>query len=307
MTRRALHWILLALSVALAVPAAAAESRRTLVVTSSVLGAVVAELAGDQLDVQVAIPNGMDPHEWEPSAKDVAKLARADLVVANGLHLEAGLERALAQARAAGVPVFVAMDAIEARRAGRGGADAPGHREAHRHPHAHGEALDPHFWTDPLAMKAVARALAAELRVRFGLDLADRLAALERRLDALDAEIRASVAAIPPARRTLVTGHESLGYFAARYGFRTIGAVVPGLSTQAESSARGLSELKRLIEREQVKVLFTEVGTPPRVTEALAKDAGVRCVPLTVHAVPADGSYVTFVRALARTIVESLR
>ncbi len=299
MRARVLSLATLVLCVALASPAAAA-SRRTVVVTYSVLGAVVRDLAGDHVDVRVAIPNGLDPHEWEPSARDVAALTRAHLVVANGLGLEAGMDRALARARATGVPVFVAAGAIEPRRVGRAGA-------GHRHAQAHEGALDPHLWTDPVAMKAVARALAAELRARFGLDLSGRLEDLERRLDALDAEIRAAVEAIPPAHRQLVTGHESLGYFAARYGLRPIGAVVPGLSTQAESSAAELARLKGLVAREHVRVIFTEVGTPPRVAEALARDAGVRCVPLTVHAVPADGSYFSFVRTLAGTIAGSLR
>jgi ABC-type Zn uptake system ZnuABC Zn-binding protein ZnuA len=86
-----------------------------------------------------------------------------------------------------------------------------------------------------------------------------------------------------------------------------VGTVVPGLTTQAEASAAELAALKALLRREQVKVLFSEVGTPRRVTEALAREAGVRCVPLTTHAVPAGGSYFTFMRELAGTIAGSPR
>lgn len=290
---------------------AAAASRPAVVVTHPVLGALVKDLAGARLDVQVLMPNGADPHEWEPSAKDVARVTRAGLVVANGLGLEPGLARALAQAQAAGVPVFVAAEAVEVRRADGGEGGAAGeaeHPAGDRGGHHHDAgAPDPHLWTDPLAMRSVARALAAAIRARLGVDLSDRLADLERRLAALDAEIRREVETLPPARRKLVTGHESLGYFARRYGFRQIGAVVPGLSTQAESSAAALARLERLMAREQVPVLFTEVGTPPRVADALAREAGVRCVPLVTHALPADGSYFTFLRELAGTITGSLR
>jgi zinc/manganese transport system substrate-binding protein len=286
--------------------AGAAAPRRSVVVTHALLGAVVKDLAGDRLEVQVLMPNGIDPHEWAPSAKDAARLAHADLAVVNGAGLEASLERALAQARASGVPVFVATDAVDVRRVGAGeAADADaGHHEGHHHEVG---APDPHFWTDPLAMKAVARALAAELRTRFGLDVSGRLAELERGLDALDGEIRREVEAVPPARRKLVTGHESLGYFARRYGLRQIGAVVPGLSTEGESSAAALAALKKLVVREQVPVVFTEVGTPPRVADALARETGVRCVPLVTHALPPDGSYLSFLRQLAATVTGSLR
>lgn len=295
-----LRGVALALSLALVLPADAAP-RRTVMVTYSVLGAVVKDLAGDAVEVQVAVPNGLDPHDWEPSAKDVAKLTRADLVVANGLGLEAGMARALDQARAAGVPVFVAADAIEPRRVAHGEGSSSGR------PHRHDGALDPHLWTDPMAMKSVARALSAELGARFALDLSDRLDALEGRIDALDAKIRRAVEAIPPAQRKLVTGHESLGYFARRYGFRFVGSVVPGLSTQSESSAAGLATLKQRILDENVRVLFTEIGTPPRLVEALARETGVRCVALDMHSLPADGTYDTFMHALAGTIARSLR
>lgn len=281
--------------------AASARARETVTVTHSVLMALVKDLAGDRLDVRVAIPNGLDPHDWEPSARDVEALTRSALIVTNGLGLEGSMQRALAQARAAGVEVFTATEHLTVRRVG------PGEGVPSGDPDQAPGAADPHIWTDPVAMKAVVRALAAQLRADLGVDLSDRLRVLEGRLDGLDAEIRRSVARVPPARRKLVTGHESLGYFAQRYGFQLVGAVVPGLSSQAESSAHGIAELKTLIARNQVRVLFTEVGTPPRLVESLARESGVRCVSLTTHALPADGSYFTFMRELAATVTDNLR
>jgi zinc/manganese transport system substrate-binding protein len=276
-------------------------ARRTIVATTSILQALARDLAGDGLDVKVAIPNGLDPHEWEPSARDVEALVRADLVVASGLGLEAGMQRALEQARRGGTRIFTAADHVVVRKVGRGEGNASGD------PDQAVGAPDPHFWTDPVALKSVARALAAELRSDFGMDLSGRLDDLERRLDAVDAEVRSAVAGIPPERRLLVTGHESLGYFAQRYGFRLVGAVVPGLSSQAESSAAGIAGLKALIARNRVRVLFTELGTPRRVAEVLAGETGVKVVPLATHQVPADGSCITFLRDLATTITDNLR
>jgi len=306
MTRRSMNAgmmvALAATAIATATPRRAeAAARRTIVVTYSILGSVVKELAGDRFDVAVAIPNGMDPHEWEPSARDVERLTHADLVVANGLGLEGGMQKALEQARRSGVKFFTAADHITVRRVGRDEGIPSGDPDQ-----AIG-APDPHLWMDPVTMKSVVRALAIEIQSDFGIDLSARAADLEGRLDALDAEIRAKVAGVPAASRKLVTGHESMGYFARRYGFKLVGAVVPSLSSQAETSAADLAGLKAVIAKERVPVLFTELGTPPQVVHALARESGVRCVALTAHALPPDGSYFTFMRNLADTIASALR
>ena len=306
MTRRSMNAgmmvALAATAIATATPRRAeAAARRTIVVTYSILGSVVKELAGDRFDVAVAIPNGMDPHEWEPSARDVERLTHADLVVANGLGLEGGMQKALEQARRSGVKFFTAADHITVRRVGRDEGIPSGDPDQ-----AIG-APDPHLWMDPVTMEAVVDALAIEIRSDFGIDLSARAADLEGRLDALDAEIRAKVAKIPTGERKLVTGHESMGYFARRYGFKLVGAVVPSLSSQAETSAADLAGLKAVIAKERVPVLFTELGTPSQVVNALARESGARCVALTAHALPPDGSYFTFMRNLADTIASAFR
>jgi len=276
-------------------------ARRTIITTYSVLGAAVKDLAGDAFTVTSAVPNGMDVHEWEPSAKDIEALTRADLIVENGLGLEGGMGKALDQARGAGVTFFTASEHITVRRVGTGEGVPSGD------PDQAAGARDPHLWTDPLAVKAVVDALAPELQRKFGVDLSARRADLDARLDKLNAEIQARVDALPPARRRLVTGHESLGYFAQRYGFKLVGAVIPSLTTEAESSAAGLEALKQLIRRNQVSVVFTELGTPPRTLEALAKEAQVRSVSLATHNLPPDGSYFSFERGLADTILSALQ
>ncbi len=278
----------------------AGPAKKTIVATYSILGSVVRDLVGDALTVVVEIPNGLDPHDWEPSAKDVEALMRADLVVQNGLDLEGGMERALAQARQAGVRFFTASEHVTVRTVGAGEGVPSGDQDQ-----AAG-AKDPHLWTDPLAMSAVVKDLATEIRVDFGVDLSARAADLEKRLGDLDAEIRTSVQGLPAGSRTLVTGHESLGYFAQRYGFRLVGAVIPSLSSQAEASAARLAELSKLIKDNGVKVVFTELGTPPAIVDALAKQAGVKAVEIGTHSLPAGGDYFTFMRNLAAVIVQNL-
>jgi zinc/manganese transport system substrate-binding protein len=276
------------------------SGKRIIVVTYSILGSVVKDLVGDAFEVVVSIPDGLDPHEWEPSAKDIEAIDHAALVVENGLGLEEGMTKALGAAAKAGVKVFTASDHVVVRTVGAGEGIPSGDPDQ-----AIG-AEDPHIWTDPVTMRAVADALAEEIQADFKVDLSKRRDDLDARYDALDAEVAASAAKLPAERRQLVTGHESMGYFAQRYGFKLVGALVPSLSSQAESSAAGIVALKRLVAASGVPVIFTEIGENPKVALALAEEAGVRTVPLTTHALPKGGGYAEFVRGLASTITAAL-
>jgi zinc/manganese transport system substrate-binding protein len=246
------------------------------------------------------MPNGQDPHEWEPSAKDIEAIMQADLIVQNGLGLEGGMEKALAQAREAGVPFFTASEHIAVRKVG------PGEGVPTGDPDQAAGADDPHIWMDPLALKAAVAALAVQLKADLGLDVGERAASLAARLDALNADLAAIVAKLPEARRRLVTGHESLGYFAQRYGFKLVGAIIPSLTSQAEVSAADMASLKALIAQNQVAAIFSELGTPPQVAQTIGEEAGVKVVELATHSLPADGSYFTFMRNLTTGIVGGL-
>lgn len=254
-----------------------------IVATTPVLGAIVGELVGGAATVDVVMPNGVDPHEWQPSARDVEMLNAADLIVTNGLHLDESLDDALAEATAAGVPVFAAGDHV-----------------------AHRTADDPHFWLDPLAMRDVVAALAPVVEHELRLDLGGRPAELDQRLEDLDAEVAQTLGVVPAGRRKLVTGHESMGYFADRYSFTLEGAVIPGLSSQAQPSAAELAELKQQIQHADIPVVFAELGNPSQVAEAVAAEAGAAIVELPTHRLPGDGSYFTFMRTIAATIAEAL-
>ena len=282
-------------------PAGTAAQKKTIVVTYSVLGAVVRELVGDAASVVVPMPNGQDPHEWEPSAKDIEAIMKADLIVQNGLGLEGGMEKTLQQARQAGVRFFTASDHISIRKVGAGEGLPTGD------PDQSVGAEDPHLWMDPLSVKQVVVALAPQLKADLGIDRAAQAQALAGRLDQLNDEIAGMVAALPEANRKLVTGHESLGYFAQRYGFKLTGALIPSTTSQAEVSAGDLAALKRQIQESQVKAVFTELGTPSAVAAAIGGETGARVVEVATHVVPDDGSYFTFMRNLAATITTNLK
>ncbi len=277
------------------------KAQKTIVVTYAILGSVVTDLVDEKADVVISIPNGLDPHEWEPSARDIEKINNADLVVQNGLGLEGGMEKTLATARSNGVKFFTASDYISIRHVG------PGEGIPSGDPDQAIGAPDPHLWMDPLAMKSVVAALSIELASDFSLDVADRAADLESRLDALNNQVADTLSVIPQQDRNLVTGHESMGYFAQRYGFKLVGVIVPSLSSQAEVSAADLAALKQAIEDNHVKAIFTELGTSPAVAKAIGEETGVKVVQLTTHALPPDRSYFTFMKDMASTISDALR
>jgi zinc/manganese transport system substrate-binding protein len=307
------------LAVSLVGPAAAqspaAGEPLEIVVTTSILGAVVSDLVGDRADVQVLMSNGVDPHDWSPSAQDIEAVYGADLVVENGLGLEESLHDALEEAAANGVTVFAATDVIELRAVTEGDpadehhdeeehTDAEGSHAPGEEDHDHG-VWDPHFWTDPVAMRTVVDALGPVIG-GLGVDVSDRQTELGLRLDALDREVETIVATIPEDRRKLVTGHESMGYFADQYDLQLIGAVIPGLSSQGEVSARELAAISQKIRDEGVTVIFTEIGTPQSVVDAIAGETGVAVVALPSHNLPEDGSYETFIRDIANAVASAL-
>lgn len=301
--------------------------RPSIVVTYSILGAVVSEVVGEAADVKILMPNGIDPHEWEPSAKDIETLTNADLIVSNGLDLEGNVMEAIEEAEDNGVAVFHATDHVELIDFGAAG-DVHGDEETHaedevvtaesvvgteakaedEHGDEHGDEHsdgDPHFWTSPVEMAAVVLSLGEKLS-DLGIDVGDRAVMAAERLINLDREVSKIVESIPADQRILITGHESLGYFAHQYGFEVVGAVIPSLSSEAEASAGELAELREVIEAEGITVIFTELGTSPDVVAALASDAGVDVVELSTHFLPEDGTYASFVLDLASTISGAL-
>ena len=306
MKRRILALAAILSSTLLILPASAGcagtvPSEGSIVVTYSILGSLVKDLVGNQANIIVSIPNGLDPHTWAPSARDIEAINKARLVIQNGLGLEGGMQKTLAQAQSNGVKFFTASDYITVRHVG------PGEGVPSGDPDQTLGAADPHLWTDPLAMKSIIAALADYLKANLGINVDTESAALQAQLDTLNQQITALVTVLPPDSRKLVTGHESLGYFSARYGFTLIGALIPSLSDQADVSAADLAALKQDILSNGVGAIFTELGTSSVVINQIGKETGAKVVQLATHVLPADGSYFTFETNLAQTIVDGLK
>ncbi len=308
------------LAAAGAVPAMAEEERGSVVVTTEVLGSIVGQLVGDRGEVSVIMPSGANPHSYEPSARDAERMLAADVLVSNGLDLEEALLPVLEAADAEGVTWFQAADHITVRDLEQGGADdhadhdeadhdeadhdEADHDEADHDEHDHG-LEDPHIWTDPLLMRDVVAAL-EPLLLEAGLDVSANAEALTADLEALDADVARILADVPEPDRKLVTGHQSLGYFADRYGLELIGTVIPSLSTSGEPTAREMAQLIEDIKDNGVTVVFTEVGTPQSVAQAVASDSGAELVPLSTSQLPEGGTYQDLIRAIATSVAGAL-
>jgi ABC-type Zn uptake system ZnuABC Zn-binding protein ZnuA len=173
---------------------------------------------------------------------------------------------------------------------------------------------DPHTWFDPNNVVKwvdnIEGALVA-LDPAHAQDYAARAQAYRQQLQALDAHIREQTARIPPERRKLVTDHQIFTYFAARYGFEMVGAVIPGFSTAAEPSASDLADLAARVREAGVPVVFVGRTANPRMAQVLANEVGIRILPLYTGALGEPGSgadsYIGMMRANVDTIVEGLR
>ncbi len=139
-----------------------------------------------------------------------------------------------------------------------------------------------------------------------------QVAAYVEQLAALDTEISSTLAPIPAARRTLVTNHDSFGYFADRYDLRVIGAVIPSLTTSASASAADLEALADVVREQAVPAIFAETTQPTKLADALAAEVGsdVAVVELYTESLGEPGSgadtYVGMLRTDAQRIVEAL-
>ncbi len=262
-----------------------ASDRALVVVTTNILGDVVGELVGDEAEVLVLMPPGADPHSFEISARTAARMREAELIVANGLGLEEGLASHVDAAESDGVPVFLAGDHLEVLE------------------YADGESAgepDSHFWTDPARMIDVVDALGDELSTVDGVDadvVGAQTDAYLAELERLGAEMSAAFAAIPAARRALVTNHHVFGYLAERFGFRVVGAVIPSGTTLAAPSASDLRDLTDAIDEAGISTIFAESSQPDRLVQVLADEAGreVDVVELVTESLTgADGDAPTY-------------
>ena len=285
----------LSLALALAAcgdPVGSANDELLVVATTSILGDIASQVVGDDGQVEVLIPIGVDAHDFAPSAQQASLVATADLVVANGLGLEESMVDVLDSAKADGAAVLELAPLVDPIPFVEPENHAEGEHEEGEEEHEHGD-VDPHFWNDPIRVGDAALALAASLEeANPGGGWLARAEAFADEMTATDAAIEALVGDVPEESRRLVTNHEAFGYFADRYGFELIGVVIPGGSTLAEPSSASLAELVEVMEHEGVRVIFAETSQPSTLAEAVAAELGddVQVVELFTESLGSPGS-----------------
>jgi zinc/manganese transport system substrate-binding protein len=300
-----------------ATPAASAVN---VVATTTMLGDVVGQIlscAGGT--VTVLMPAGTDPHDFSASSDQVAAMVTANLVVANGLGLEAGLTDAFENAAADGAKVFEVGPLVDPIEFGAGaheegheeeGPEEEGHEEEG---HEHG-SLDPHFWFDMNRMALAAELIGAELAESTG-DGAYATCATTTAANIRTAEagVRTALESVPADQRILVTDHEALGYLADTYGYEIAGTVIPSGTTLAEPSSADLAALVATIKAEGVTAIFANVAQTTGLAEAVAAETGtpIKIIPLYVESLGAPDSpaatYLQMMQTNADLIASGLK
>lgn len=281
----------------------AADERLQVVATTGMIGDLASRIGGDAVRVRSLMGPGVDPHLYKATAGDVRRLAEADVVLYNGLHLEAAMAEVLEEMgrrkRTMAVTDSIARSQLVA-------------------PPEFAGNYDPHVWFDVKMWSRAARAIEAELKAADPANTggyASRGAALQAELDALDAWVRTRVAELPVERRVLVTAHDAFGYFGRAYGFEVRG--LQGISTAAEAGTGDVQRLSAEIAQRQIPAVFVETSIPRRTIEAV--QAAVRSrgwevgigEPLYSDALGTagtpQGTYIGMVRHNVNAIVEALK
>ena len=289
-----------------------AGERLKVVATTTIVGDVVRQVAGDAVDLAVLLPAGADPHGFQPTPQDAALIANADLILINGLDLEEFLDR-LIQNAGGSAKVVAVSDGIETIEGHEEHDDEEVDHAEEGDEQAH-EGADPHVWMDPTNVRVWTRNIAAALSE---LDPANAAAYqanaqhYDQTLQALDAWAQEQVAQIAPENRQMVVDHDAFSYFAQRYGFETVGAVVPGYSTMSAPSAQEMAQLEDAIRQLGVKAVFVGNTVNPALAERVAADTGTQLVFLFTGSLSQPGgdadTYESFVRHNVSAIVEALK
>ena len=226
------------------------------IAAESFLTDIAQQVAGNRIKVEGLIPIGMEPHAYEPTPRDVARVTESDLLIISGAGLEEWLKGILTN-------IGGSEKIIEAS-AGLTAVNG-----------------DPHFWLDPNTVLVYVDNISDAL-ARIDPDgknvYISNASAYKQKLIELDTWIKLEVEKIPLENRLLVTNHETLGYFASRYGFQVIGSLLASLSSEASPSPRELAQLSDSLRVLPVRVIFLDAGSNPKLAEQIAAETNAKIV-----------------------------
>lgn len=309
-------------------------ARLQVVATTTQLADFAREVGGDLVSVTGMLPPGASAHHFDPSPRELLALARADVLIQNGVDLESFVNSAIEASGFSG-ELVTASDGVDLERAqeitaqgeheaelGEASGDADNHavdgHEATAHDnhddHDHGD-INPHLWTSP----RIAGDMVAEITRGFAQADPDHAGAYREnatayaeRLTALDGWIAAQFDRVPGDARVLVTSHDSLRYYLHDYGIAYAGSLLPSFEDNAEPSAREIDQLIERIKQRRVRAIFVESSVSPKLAQTIAREAGVTVVAeqaLYADALGGPGSgaetYIAATVHNTRTILEA--
>jgi ABC-type Zn uptake system ZnuABC Zn-binding protein ZnuA len=296
MLRRLFPLLLILISACSPTASNAPEGGPVVLASTTFLADIAQNVAGDRLQVDSLLPFGADAHSYQPTPQDVARITDSDLLIINGAEYEHFLE-AIIESAGGERTVVEASAGLRVRE------DAEG---------THG--VDPHLWLDPNNVIHYVQ------NIRDGLSRIDPEGAEEYisnaeayidQLRGLDLWIDGQVTFIPTERRLLVTNHDSLGYFAERYGFTVIGTVVEGTSSNAAPSAQQMAVLIDQIKITGAPAVFLDAAESPTLANQIASDTGVTVVTNLYFGSltdgPPAGTYIDMMKHNVTQIVEALK
>lgn len=256
-----LRVLLLVTLTAFAFPVAAAPAKLRIVVSFSILGDLVKNIAGDLADVAALVGPGGDAHSYQASVDDLKLVAQADLIFVNGMGFDPWMKNLANSSGYRGEIIVASRDIVPRIRQGS--------------EHDEHDSIDPHLWQDPgktvLYVENIAQAL-LEARPDRAEEIKTRKAAYQAAIKAVDESIRRDIATVPEEKRLIITSHDAFGYFGDAYGIRFLAPY--GLSTESEPSASDIARLSNQIRKNGVHVIFLEAMINPRLVKQLAEDAG---------------------------------
>lgn len=276
----------------------ASDGKLKVLATTTIVADVVHQVGGESINLEILLPVGVDPHTFSPTPQDLARISQAQIVFLNGAGLEESIQKYIdnIEGNVHVVEVSEGVTLIE----------SPGSSEH--------DAGDPHTWTDPENVKVWVENISTALseldpaHTTFYRENADTYLG---KLDELDTWIASQVEQIPADKRKIVSDHETLAYFARRYGFNQVGTVIPGTSTLAEPSAQEMAQLEDLIRKENISTIFVDSTANPKLTERISQDLGIDIVPIYSGSLTdlegEAGTYLNYMRYNVTAIVEALK
>ena len=239
-------------------PAGISDS--VILTSTSFLADISRNIAGDRQTVATLLPLGADPHSYQPTPQDVTNISQSKVLIINGADYEHFLEPILENAGGE-------REVVEA--------------SAGITPRAEAGSVDPHMWLDPNNVIVYVENI-REALTHFDPEGAavyqSNADAYITELKSLDVWIVEQVAQVSPERKLLITNHEALGYFAARYGFTIAGTVIESFSSDASPSAQQMAALIDQIKASGAPAIFLDAADNNTFAQQIADETGVRVV-----------------------------